>query len=217
MASNNRLNTVLFGGSFDPPTEGHWQVADALSFRLVNMVLTKYRQFDEIWFLPSSSDPLGKKKLIPFYHRVDMLRCMINEKLNKNKYKICTIEKDLPQGIGTLAVIDALNIMYPGRRFWLFIGADELLEIKYWKRSYKLRRQVPFIVVDRAGILKYCPSLIRLLRNDVINIGAEESFASSTKVRNDLAKKRDFYKDVRHRHLSKSVQEYIYCNHLYKE
>jgi nicotinate-nucleotide adenylyltransferase len=128
----------LFGGSFDPPHEGH---------RLASLAALERLGLDAVWRLVTPGNPLKDVSGLPDLEaRVQAAK----ELAGDPRIAVTGIERRL----GTRYTVDtvaALQGLCPGVRFVLIVGADVLAELPRWKDWERLMRLVPLAVVDRPG------------------------------------------------------------------
>jgi nicotinate (nicotinamide) nucleotide adenylyltransferase len=135
----------IIGGSFDPPTLCHLDIAESLLER--NIV-------DIIWFMPCRIS-LHNKILSDANHRLKMLEILIS----KSKYsdRIYISEYDLHNDTdgSTYSLVtsflnkDDFNILYGDVKFYFVIGTDNAFNIDQFKNYKKLINLIPFIVLYR--------------------------------------------------------------------
>ncbi|MBC7770293.1 MAG: nicotinate-nicotinamide nucleotide adenylyltransferase [Phycisphaerales bacterium] len=126
----------LFGGSFDPAHEGHTHVASTALKRL---------ELDRVWWLVSPQNPL-KPKSSPFAARMASA-----QKQARGARMVVT---DIEHRLGcayTYQTIRALERLYPGVRFTLIMGADNLANFRRWRNWREVAQAVPVAVVSRPG------------------------------------------------------------------
>ncbi len=71
-----RLRTVaIFGGSFDPPTIAHVQIACE--------IYNNFADVDEVWFVPCGDGRGDKKLRTPGLHRVKMLHLILGDLIDE--------------------------------------------------------------------------------------------------------------------------------------
>ena len=120
---------VLFGGSFDPPHDGHRLIAEAALNQL---------NADFVWWLVSPQNPLKTRKAGAARARLAATR-----KLAAHPKFIVSDEE---ARLGTQYAVDtvvALQKRYPHVRFIWLIGADNLLAMHEWKDWQILMHRVP--------------------------------------------------------------------------
>ncbi len=124
----------LFGGSFDPVHVGHLAMAEQALHQA---------GLDEVWFLPAASAPhKPEKALASFQARFDMLQLAT---AGHDRFKICTIEKELPVPNFTINTLRALASNHPGNQWYFILGGDMLADLPHWRE--------PGQIVDLAGLV----------------------------------------------------------------
>ena len=199
--SNKKV--AIFGGTFDPPHQGH--------FILAEQIRNKF-ELDEIIYMPAGQPPHKKDKIIsPNKDRLAMLNLVIAKndffslsdweiKQDGYSYTAKTLEEFVPQ-------IEAAEVFF-------IIGADSLAEIFKWRNPDYLLNEAKFIVFNRAGynlnkILKekrYQPYLDNIYTYQGLNIEISSSF-----IKNEIKKGNSI------RYLtSDDICSYIQKNGLYR-
>lgn len=135
---------LLFGGTFDPITNGHIGVA-----RWALSCMQQYG-YKSLWFLPCVTNKVEKKQPVDPEHRIKMIELALEELGSKEMF-ICTYEIDSNNGAGTYSVVKNLQRLFPEKEFSFVIGTDEANKIRLWRNSRKLRRLIPFVVIRRPG------------------------------------------------------------------
>ncbi|MDL2322624.1 nicotinate-nucleotide adenylyltransferase [Bacteroidales bacterium OttesenSCG-928-A17] len=134
----------IFPGSFNPVHIGHLALANYIA---------EYNDFDEIWFLITPKNPLKNKN----YMMEPEFRLALLEKAIKDypKFKICTIEWDMPQPTYTINTLQKLRMMYPQNKFELIIGSDNWQTIHRWKDYQMILKNFTTLVYPRMGTGKF--------------------------------------------------------------
>lgn len=127
----------LFGGSFDPPHQGH-----------VHVTLEAMKAFglDRVWWLVSPGNPLKSRGPAPIDQRVEAARSIMRHP----KVEVTNIE-DLTGTRATADTLAALRRLYPQVRFVWLMGADNLAQFHKWKDWRLIMDTVPVGVVARPG------------------------------------------------------------------
>lgn len=181
--------SVLFGGSFNPPTIAHYEIIKYLS-----------KNYDEVLVLPNGDTyTFAGKVLDSFRHRVNMLNEMIKYLPN---VKVLELEND-KEFMGTYHTLRILK--HPT----FVLGADCIPKLHLWKHFDELMEENNFIVFNRGE------SEIKNMLNDNIHLSKylnkfeivdlKVADVSSTEFRNTLNK------DL----VSEEVYDYIIKNELY--
>lgn len=131
------MRVGLYGGSFDPPHEGHAHVAKA--------ALTQFG-LDQVWVLVSPQNPLKSGAPAPYAQRLDAARRV----LAAPRIFVSDIEARLGARY-TVETLTALRRRYPGVRFVLVMGADSFASLHRWKRWRDIVALAPIGVAPRPG------------------------------------------------------------------
>jgi nicotinate-nucleotide adenylyltransferase len=128
----------LFGGSFNPPHEGHLHVAEQALRRL---------QLDRVWWLVTPGNPLKDTGILaPLAER--LAAC---EELARDRRMVVSA---LELGLTTRFTADTLHhitMRHPGTDFVWVMGADNLGQFHRWDRWRAIANLLPIAVVDRPG------------------------------------------------------------------
>ena len=136
------MKTAFFGGSFDPPHEGHLGVARG--------ALASCR-CDRIMWVPSFSPPhKAGREQAGFEHRLDMLRLLTVDEPGRLHF-VSDVEKRRQKSPSyTFELLEELNAR-PGEEVLLLIGADSLLELHTWHRGVELAERFEVLTYPRQG------------------------------------------------------------------
>jgi nicotinate-nucleotide adenylyltransferase len=129
------LRVGLFGGSFDPPHEGHLHAARVAMRRL---------GLDRVWWLVSPQNPLKNRTAGDFLRRVEGVKSLARDP----GMVVTDIEVRLGARL-TADVVEALVKRYPQVDFVWIMGADNLKGFHRWARWRDILRTVPVAVVAR--------------------------------------------------------------------
>ncbi|MEM6609777.1 MAG: nicotinate-nucleotide adenylyltransferase [Pseudomonadota bacterium] len=127
----------LFGGSFDPPHEGHVHVS---------LEALKRFKLDRLWWLVSPGNPLKVEGPASLERRMATAAALVRHPR--------VVVTDIEARIGTRytgATIERLQAIYPGVRFVWLMGADNLTDFHHWQRWDWILRNVPVGVLARPG------------------------------------------------------------------
>ena len=164
----------LFGGSFNPVTKGHIEVA--------NLVMNS-TDIEEVWLVPCYNH-LQKTELADVHHRLKMCQIAVGD---DSRIKICDYE--IKHGLDG-SVYDFLNMLMADEDmqsyiFSFIIGADNVELFNTWRNAERLKKLTRFITVARNGALIRTKN-IWCQEHPHIYIGEEVRNVSSTMVRNWL-------------------------------
>ena len=128
----------LFGGSFNPPHEGH---------RLASLTAMKRLGLDRVWWIVTPGNPLKDIGGLPdLGTRMAAVRRMARHP----RIAVTGVEAV----IGTRYTVDTVAYLMercPGVRFVWIMGADNLLQLPRWRRWRELIDLVPIAAIDRPG------------------------------------------------------------------
>ncbi|MGH6847047.1 MAG: nicotinate-nucleotide adenylyltransferase [Methylocella sp.] len=132
------LRVGLFGGSFNPPHEGH---------RAASLLALRRLQLHRIWWLVSPANPLkDRRELASLAERVDAAR-----KISQHpRIKITALEAAIGSTY-TYQTITYLKRRCPGVHFVWLMGADNFRAFDRWQRWREIARLVPIAIIDRPG------------------------------------------------------------------
>ena len=211
--NNNNNNKVkkrvaYLGGSFDPPTLAHIQVACEIYNKIDNI--------DEVWISPCGDGRIDKTLKTPFIHRLNMLKLIKDDILNDNIPIIINDYEGKNKWSPTLFLMRELNKKFPDKEFVFVIGSDLYEKIQYWKPDPKqLCEEVEFIIICRNEypFVANKPGIIYPNKYQLLDLNI---YGSSTEIRNRI--KNDNKNKLNYSInalTSKKVINYIIENKLY--
>ena len=128
----------LFGGSFNPPHDGHLLVSQIALSRL---------KLDRVWWIVTPGNPLKENAGLPsLATRMEAARRIGDHPL----IDITGFEAE----IGTRYTYDTISYLTrrcPGVDFVWLMGADNLAQFHRWQRWEDIAHLVPIAVIDRPG------------------------------------------------------------------
>ncbi|MEQ8399551.1 MAG: nicotinate-nucleotide adenylyltransferase [Roseitalea porphyridii] len=128
----------LFGGTFNPPHDGHLLVAELALRRMA---------LDQVWWMVTPGNPLKHNDgLPPLDDRIAWC-----ERMNEDpRVRITAFEAryNVQYTAQTLALVKARN---PGVRFVWIMGADNLATFHHWQNWRGIAMTFPIAVIDRPG------------------------------------------------------------------
>jgi nicotinate-nucleotide adenylyltransferase len=189
----------IYGGTFNPPHQGHLIVAQSVKDQL---------KLDKIVFVPCASPPHKPNKgLASAQYRLEMT-------LEAVRYNPCFEVSDVEIARGGVSyTIDTVRFFterFPGSPLFLIIGVDNYLEFDTWRQPQEILELADLVVMNREGFPK--PTMnradIRKARFvDVPNIGI-----SGTMIRLNVKSGRSIRYLV-----SEEVEKFIETHSLYRD
>lgn len=128
----------LFGGSFNPPHQGHALVAEIALRRL---------GLDQLWWMVTPGNPLkDHKELAPLAERIRLSEAIAPGP----RVKVTAFEKRLGQSY-TAKTLERVQALNRGVHFVWIMGADNLRDFHRWQRWRSIAMMMPIAVIDRPG------------------------------------------------------------------
>ena len=196
---------VIFGGTFNPPTRAHLDIATEALY---------YLDAEKVLFVPVS-DLYKKNDVEISYHRVNMLNLAIG---NFRRLEIDFTEVDAVALTHTYETVEKIKSRYQDKELFLLIGADDLENFKNWENQRSIMENCSLLVVNRnnSSIDEIIESneILTEFKDKIIEAPIEEIEISSTEVRNRIASgELEGLENL----VDKEVIDYIIENKLYSK
>jgi len=137
-AAGDGARIGLFGGSFNPPHEGHLNLCDIALKRL---------KLDQIWWMVTPGNPLKDTSNLPgLEERIMLCRQMVTHP----DIKITAFEA-AHRVRYTADTVQILKKLRPRHKFVWLMGADNLAGFHEWQNWEKIASIMPIAVIDRPG------------------------------------------------------------------
>jgi len=132
------LRIGLFGGTFNPPHEGHLLVAQTALRRL---------KLDRIWWMVTPGNPLKSlQDLPPLVQRIKAARALARDP----RIIVTGFEAEMGARY-TYQTLTYLKARLPAVRFVWLMGADNLRQFDRWQNWQTIAHMMPIAVIDRPG------------------------------------------------------------------
>ena len=129
---------ALFGGSFNPPHEGHLNVSELALQRL---------GVDQVWWIVTPGNPLkDHSELASLEDRIELC----NELASHPKIKVTAFEARYRVRY-TADTLRLLKRIRPRLNFVWLMGADNLAQFHKWQDWREIAEMMPLAIVDRPG------------------------------------------------------------------
>lgn len=163
---------AIFGGSFNPPLNSH--------FSLAQQIVNEYENIDKVIFVPVNSK-YQKEGLLENKHRYNMLKLVCDK--NEN-FIVSDIELKQEKQLYTIETLELLQKQYPNNIICFTIGTDNLKQISTWGEAEKLVTDFKILVLERdedsmdeiikkdSFLLEHKDSFIKLKENIRSNISS---------------------------------------------
>lgn len=206
MGNKELIKTGIFGGAFNPPHNGHVNLAREAILQL---------NLRRLLVIPTFESPHKATKLLPFEQREEMCRRAFMPLDGTGKCG-CRVEiSDLEREMGgvsyTINTLRELAKRFPDERFFLLIGGDMLFSFKEWYRYESILKESTVCAVARGGdnytdMLEFANRIgrVKVIPTSIVDV-------SSTQIRAAASSGGDISELV-----PEAVAEYIKDNNLYR-
>jgi nicotinate-nucleotide adenylyltransferase len=191
------MKTGLFFGSFNPVHIGHMAIAG---------YMLGYTDLDQVWFVVSPHNPHKKKEsLLAYHHRLEMVHLATGDDV---RFRVSDIESKLPLPSYTIDTLTYLSEKYPGNKFGIILGADNLKSFHKWKNADEITGKYHRYIYPRSDFDEN--ELNR--QSNISYVGAPRMEISSSFIRKAISQG----KDIRY-FVPEKVFMYIDRNNLYRK
>ncbi len=130
----------VFGGSFDPPHQGHLALAEWARIEL---------GLQQVVFVPAGTPPHKRAAgLTPVHHRVAMTRLAVR---GNAAFTVSTIEARRAGPSYTANTLVALAAVWPQATLHLLMGADMYATFDQWRDPAAIAARAVLVVAGRPG------------------------------------------------------------------
>lgn len=202
----NKKFIAIYGGSFNPPTIAHENIARDI---------LKLKEISKLIYLPVG-DSYNKKSLISAEYRYDMLKIILEKLKNDGlDVDINRLEIDSEKRFYTIESLRLLKREYESDLAFV-MGTDNIKQFNSWYNPKELLNEFHFVVIERED-----DDVVSLIKEDPLLRDFQDKFIilretfykniSSTYIRNNLYTDNEIinYIDI-------NVFEYIKKNKLYR-
>lgn len=168
----------MYGGSFNPPHNGHLYLAKEISRRL---------GLDKLIIIPSNISPQkAHNGNIDPVHRINMCKAVFDDKL----FEVSDCEIARGGRSYTVDTLTFLKEQYPDSEFYLFMGSDMLLSFHTWFRFNDILSMCTLCAISRedekkADVLRHYSDTV-LSDGNVLVFDIDPIEVSSSQIRENL-------------------------------
>ncbi len=134
----NSKNIGILGGSFDPPHKGHITISTEAK--------KKFKLVKVIWAVTKRS-PLKNKSSLSLNKRIYLCKKISS----KSRFINIRYYEKLIRSNRTINLINYLKKRFSGYKFYLIMGADNLINFHKWKHWREISTKCTILVFDRKG------------------------------------------------------------------
>ena len=172
------MHLAVFGGTFDPPHNGHLALC---------LYARELLEIDRI-LLSVSNNPFKQHRSASDEHRKRMAECLSLEiNLTGSCSQVSGWELEKQQPSYTVDLLHYVRRLYPDDRVTLLVGEDSFREFPSWKDYEMLFSLCDIAVFRRASIEGGAPPPDSLLQNGSIEVVDFACEVSSTDIRELIA------------------------------
>lgn len=197
------MNIGVYGGSFNPPHNGHVFLATQLRKKL---------KLDKIIIIPSNISPQKENNgNIDPLHRLNMCKAVFSDSV----FEVSDCEIVRGGKSYTFDTLTSFREIYPEASFYLFMGSDMLLSFHTWFRYVDILKMCTLCAISRGEgdntdkMRTYAEQV--LADGQVLIFDLPEIEISSSLIREKIKKNEDTENLI-----PKKVSEYIKENRLYE-
>lgn len=155
---SNQERIVVFGGTFDPPHNGH--------LLCVTAVLKDFPQAT-VYVCPTHTSlrdatTIPKDTVFDFASRLQMLHLAFKPMIEECPVLVSTVEEEMPRPNLTVNLITRLTTFQAFTRHALLIGQDQFEMFPDWQEIDKITELADLIVVRRPGTAEFEGTVKRL-------------------------------------------------------
>ncbi|MEX2467629.1 MAG: nicotinate-nucleotide adenylyltransferase [Gemmatimonadota bacterium] len=130
----------VFGGTFDPPHEGHVKVAADVADHL---------DLDRVLWVPARVSPFKREEEVSDPDvRLEMVRAAA---ALDARFEVDARELDRPGPSYTVDTLEELRDEHPDAELFLILGADQFEDFARWRAPERIVRVARLAVMNRAG------------------------------------------------------------------
>ncbi|HEY3706837.1 MAG TPA: nicotinate (nicotinamide) nucleotide adenylyltransferase [Terracidiphilus sp.] len=140
--TSRAVRVAFFGGSFDPPHNGHLAVARAAREAL---------GLDRVLFAPVGAQPLKPQgSTADFHHRLAMTELAI---AGEPAFGVSLLDAPNPAGTPnyTLHTLQKLKADMPGVNLFCLMGADSFVSLRRWYGAAEIPFEATLVIASRPG------------------------------------------------------------------
>ncbi|MGM0567803.1 MAG: nicotinate (nicotinamide) nucleotide adenylyltransferase [Elusimicrobiota bacterium] len=184
---------ILYGGLFDPPHAGHFEIATTALNKLDAEIL---------YWIPSRRPPHRKGAVLGGRERYELLkRCLASY----DKMRVSDVELNSGHSGYTVETVEILKKKYPRQKCYLLTGSDEAENFTQWKNWKKILCLAELVVGKRKENINLPKGVsASFLDNKIIDVSSSQirrKIREGKSVRDDLMpgvlkviKEKSFYK-----------------------
>ena len=200
----------IFGGSFNPITGAHVQIAKEVAKKL---------NLSWLMFEPTNNE-YDKNGVVDIEHRIKMLQLIYDDSvpIDDTTFSVGGVEALSKNKMYTFELLQRYKNMFKDNKLFFIMGSDNLKEFHSWKQPEKILELASLAVYRRGNdditkIISVNPVLTKNI-NKIHLFNIKRNKLSSSLVRHWLKNKNV---TIEHRYLPRKVLNYIREHKLYEK
>ena len=174
MVGSNKKKIGLFGGSFDPPHQGHLKISKITISKL---------SLDKLYWCVTKQSPFKSKPFFSLSNRIKKSKLLT---LKEKKIKVKYFENEKKSN-NTINLINYLKKKNKKNDFFLVVGSDNLINFHKWKSWKQLVKLMKIVVFSRKDYdIKAKKSVMTKVVKKIIFIKNKPINISSTQIRKKI-------------------------------
>ena len=129
---------IIFGGSFDPPHQGHKEGADLLKTAFPDAKIKIVPAFS-----PAGASGKHKTPLASFSRRIELCKLVFAD------LDVTDLEAELPKPNFTLRTLSEIAAMHPVNKLGLLLGQDQIDSFDRWQDPRSILETASLIAMPR--------------------------------------------------------------------
>ena len=193
---------AIYGGSFDPPHEGH---------KLLALNLAKSCGADKVIIMPTAMSPFKSTSGATAAQRYEMCKLAFKEPL----FEVSDIEINRGGKSYTVDTVNSVKELYPHSELYLFMGDDMFLSFNKWYKYEEIAKKCVIVAACRTERLEELQNMKAFAR-DVLRFGeGKVIFCESVPVEISSTTILENVKNNCFEYIGSDVAEYIKAKGLY--
>ncbi|RYZ50175.1 MAG: nicotinate-nicotinamide nucleotide adenylyltransferase [Proteobacteria bacterium] len=165
-----KMTHIFFGGTFDPPHEGHRLLLNQClaAFPSVKLVIVPAAK-------PAGAFGQHKEPQATFEQRFEMCRLQFADLIAKGRVIVSALEQTLEAPNYTWRTLEALKASDPDSVWGILLGFDQLQNFAGWQKAEELVDNYDVVAIERPGF-ETLSAILPKLRG---SLGTVESLGSN--------------------------------------
>ncbi|MGP1579604.1 MAG: nicotinate (nicotinamide) nucleotide adenylyltransferase [Wolinella sp.] len=135
------MRIALFGGSFDPPHQGHAKIIETAFCEL---------PIDKLYIAPAYLNPFKNNARFPAFLRLKWMRTIAHDSPNSARIIVTDFEIANGYPTPTIETVRFLKKSENIKHLYLLLGSDQIPRLHEWHAFAELKELVEFVIIQRS-------------------------------------------------------------------